>query len=206
MADRPTRKVIRLRPNVQFDVEPDGTVGARFDVLDLTVSGETEDDAFVAMSAAIREATAASPAAKEAWDAYVAGHTDVVELTDDEIAERRRRIDASHEASKGFGMLTLRTLDAAIAGDEPLLVDFWAEWCMPCHALAPVLREAADRLEGRMRVAKINVDENEGLWERFGIRGIPTMILFRKGEELHRLVGSGRTKEQMLAELEPHLG
>jgi thioredoxin 2 len=72
----------------------------------------------------------------------------------------------------------------------PLLVDFWAPWCGPCRAMAPQFERAAQRLEPRVRLAKVNTDEQQELAGRFGIRGIPTMILFRHGREIARQSGA----------------
>ncbi len=79
---------------------------------------------------------------------------------------------------------------AATAGPTPVLVDFWAPWCGPCHAVAPVLEELAEELAGRVRIAKVNVDDEPDLADRFDVRGIPTMILFSDGRELDRKVGA----------------
>lgn len=73
---------------------------------------------------------------------------------------------------------------------SPILVDFWAEWCMPCRALAPVLDELATEFSGKVRFAKVNVDECRDIPARFGIRGIPTLILFQKGQKVNELVGN----------------
>ena len=87
------------------------------------------------------------------------------------------------------------TSDAAFAedvlnSDMPVLVDFWAEWCGPCKMIAPILEEAAGHYEGKIRIAKLNVDENGASAAKFNIRSIPTLLLFLKGEEVARKVGA----------------
>jgi thioredoxin 1 len=74
-------------------------------------------------------------------------------------------------------------------GALPFLVDFWAQWCGPCQTLGPILEEIAADFEGRARVGKVNVDENPNLAGKFGVMGIPTLILFIGGQEKERLVG-----------------
>jgi thioredoxin 1 len=100
--------------------------------------------------------------------------------------------------------LTTDTFDASIADDTPVLVDFWAEWCAPCRAVAPVMKDIATDKGDQLRVAKLNVDENPDVAQKYGVMSIPTVILFSKGEEKARVVGA-RPKEQFLKEIDPHL-
>jgi thioredoxin 1 len=93
------------------------------------------------------------------------------------------------------------TFDAEILkSDTPALVDFWAPWCGPCRAIAPLLDEIAEEYKGKVKVAKINVDENRKLAGNHGVMSIPTMILFKNGKVLDKLIGlvpKERLKELM---------
>jgi thioredoxin 1 len=77
-----------------------------------------------------------------------------------------------------------------LKSDRPVLVDFWAEWCHPCKMLAPAVAQVAETYEGKAKVVKMNVDDNNQVPPRFGIKGIPTLILFNKGAEAERVVGA----------------
>jgi len=79
--------------------------------------------------------------------------------------------------------------DCVIASDVPVFVDFWASWCPPCKAVDPVLNELAERYAGRAKVAKLQVDLNPAIRDRFAIQGVPTFITFRDGAEVERAVG-----------------
>ena len=85
--------------------------------------------------------------------------------------------------------------------ETPVLVDFWAEWCGPCHAVSPVLQKIADEREGALKLVKINIDENQELAGRYGIMSIPTMILFKDGEPAAAAIGARPT-----GDLERQLG
>lgn len=82
------------------------------------------------------------------------------------------------------------TFATTIAGATPVLVDFWAPWCGPCRFVTPVLEELAGELGDRVRIAKVNVDDEPDLADRFGVQGIPTLILFANGREVDRKVGA----------------
>ena len=74
--------------------------------------------------------------------------------------------------------------------DLPVLVDFWAEWCGPCRVMTPIVETVAQKFVGTAKVVKLNVDDNPSVTQRFGIKGIPTMIVFKGGKEAERLVGA----------------
>jgi thioredoxin 1 len=87
--------------------------------------------------------------------------------------------------------------------DGPILVDFWAEWCVPCHMVSPVVEEIARDQAGKLRAVKLNVDDNPMVTRKYGVMSIPTLIVFKDGQEKARVVGA-RGKEAILREIEPH--
>ena len=82
-----------------------------------------------------------------------------------------------------------------------VLVDFWASWCMPCKLMVPVLNELAEETDGKVTIAKLNVDESKVTASKFSVRSIPTLILFKNGKEIHRFVGV-KSKDYLLKELD----
>ena len=92
------------------------------------------------------------------------------------------------------------TFDEAVAGDAPVLVDFWAEWCGPCKMIAPILEEIAEEQGDALTVAKLNVDEAGDIARRFEVMSIPTLILFQNGEPVKRVVGA-KPKQALLDDI-----
>ncbi|WP_019927596.1 thioredoxin TrxA [Nocardia sp. BMG111209] len=107
--------------------------------------------------------------------------------------------------SEKIAHVTEGSFEAEVLGSEdPVLVDFWAEWCPPCKAVAPILDEIAEEFDGRVTIAKVNVDENPSLPNKYGIQGIPTMLLFKKGEVAATQVGAA-PKGQLVEFLESNI-
>ena len=104
-------------------------------------------------------------------------------------------------ASENVTILSDETFADTVGADgEPVLVDFWAEWCGPCKMIAPILDEIADEQVGNLKIAKLNVDEAPDIARRFEVMSIPTLILFKDGEPVKRIVGA-KGKAQLLEEI-----
>ena len=97
------------------------------------------------------------------------------------------------------------TFDESVGGAEtPIVVDFWAEWCGPCKMIAPALEEIASEQSGRIRIAKLNVDDNPDTARRYDVMSIPTLLVFQNGEQVKRIVGA-KGKGQLLADLAEYI-
>ena len=88
--------------------------------------------------------------------------------------------------------------------ETPILVDFWATWCSPCKTMSPAVDKLAEELSGRIKVTKLNIDENSSTASSLGVMSIPTFIVFKGGKEVHRFMGS-KPYDAFRAEVEPHL-
>jgi thioredoxin 1 len=111
--------------------------------------------------------------------------------------QRKQNMAIKHISDSSFDQDVLKS-------DTPVLVDFWAEWCGPCKMIAPILDEVSRDYDGRLQVAKVNVDENQALPAKFGVRGIPTLILFKNGAQVATKVGAV-SKSQLTLFIDSHL-
>jgi thioredoxin 1 len=101
--------------------------------------------------------------------------------------------------------VTDKTFDQeVIQAETPVLVDFWATWCGPCKMIAPVLEEIAGEMDGQLKIMKLDVDENQDTASKFGVMSIPTLLLFKDGKEVERIVGY-RNKKQLLQQIDKTL-
>lgn len=107
--------------------------------------------------------------------------------------------------SKTFEVTDSNFQTEVLGSTEPVLVDFWAEWCGPCKMIAPIVDEIAGEYSGKLRVGKLDTDQFGDIAMRYGIMGIPTLLLFKDGQVAARITGY-MPKERLLGQLAPHIG
>ena len=108
--------------------------------------------------------------------------------------------------AEGIVNLTSSTFDETVnASSTPIVVDFWAEWCGPCKMIAPILGEIAAEKAGQVTIAKLNVDDHGDVAQRYGIMSIPTLLVFKDGQMVKKMVGA-KGKSQLLQEIEEFIG
>jgi thioredoxin len=194
--------MIRLLQDVEVQRDGD-TVTVR--LLGLEGSGQHLLQALNALKGAINEACGEHDAPGPRFDEitnWVRSNGEPVAA--DVLAQEAKDKQTYLVARDKLTAITPEDITAESSTGVPLLVDFWAEWCAPCRMVTPVLAELAEQWAGRIVVRKIDVDQFEGIWDRFNFRGIPAMIMFKDGGEIHRVIGFGG-KKKLVAELEPHL-
>jgi len=107
-------------------------------------------------------------------------------------------------SSKTFEVTEINFQAEVLESEQPVLVDFWAEWCTPCKMIAPMVDEIATEYDGKIRVGKLDADANADVLMRYGVMGIPTLILFKEGQPVVRITGY-QPKEKITSKLVPHI-
>ena len=106
--------------------------------------------------------------------------------------------------SANIANLDSSSFKTTVSSEQPVLVDFWAPWCGPCKAIAPILEEIATEMDGKVSIAKVNVDENNTISAEFGVRAIPTLLLFKGGAVVEQIVGM-TSKDALVEKLNAHI-
>jgi thioredoxin len=186
------------------EVQRDGdTVTVR--AFGLERSGQQVGEALQALTGAVGEAWGTHDAPGPRFEEFTSWVRSTGEPVSADVLAQEARDERAYEVARDtLTAITPDDITAESSTGVPLLVDFWAEWCGPCRQVTPVLAGLSEQWSGRIVVRKIDVDKFEGIWDRFNFKGIPAMLLFKDGQEIHRVIGFGG-KKQLMAELEPHL-
>lgn len=126
--------------------------------------------------------------------------SELEEIRKRKLEELKKNIGGAKKPSSGPVHLTDATFDSFIRENSISVVDFWAEWCYPCRMLSPIIDEISNEYAGRVSFGKLNVDENPETPKRFGISGIPTLLIFKNGQLVGKMVGAA-PKQRIEAEL-----
>jgi len=211
MADLPTtRKRLPVREHSVFQSTDDGRWTASFAPLNVSAEGVSEEEAWEALRDLANKKLGSDEGAQKAMKAWAEEHAIEEAIPEEELRERDELMTRSKEASTRIRAVGDADFESTIAASKPVLVDFWAEWCVPCHMMNPVLAEVAEAMADQIDVVKFeidaaDIDESRNYWQKYEIRGIPCLILFKEGQELHRIVGAGRDRDQLIKELESGL-
>ena len=206
MTERPKRQVVDVSGGSLFIDLEDGRVRVRFPLFDVEAEGADRDEAFEQLVPLLREHLSSNEAAQQAFSEWAQEHIIEVEMTDEEIAESRELenlVERGKKIGKEFRALDAPSFVSFVASATPVVVDFWAEWCQPCHMLAPVLKEVTDELS--LPVGKVNIDEYPDIWEEIPSNGIPTLAVYTNGRRRGIVVGAGRSPDELKAELQMFL-
>ena len=193
---------VRPFQNVELHRNGDAVIVSAFG---LEHSGQTIGEAAKALIGAVKEACGEHDAPGPRFDEFTSWARSTGEpVHADVLAQELADKQAYLAARDTLTAITPDDITSESSTGVPLLVDFWAEWCGPCRMVTPVLAELAEQWAGRIVVRKIDVDQFDGIWEKFNFRGIPAMLMFKDGQEIHRVIGFGG-KAKLVAELEPHV-
>ena len=193
---------VRLFQEVEVQREGDNVTARAFG---LEGGGPNVTQAVQALNGAIDEACGKHDAPGARFDELTNWVRSNGERVSEEILAQEAEDERSYVVARDkLTAITPDDISAESSTGVPLLVDFWAAWCGPCRMVTPVLAELAEQWAGRIVMRKIDVDQFDGIWQRFDFRGIPAMLMFKDGKEIHRVIGFGG-KKHLVAQLEPHL-
>jgi thioredoxin len=194
--------MVKLFRDVEVQRDGDGVTARAFA---LEGSGPHIATAVQALQEAVGHACGEHDAPGERFDEFTSWVRTKGERVPTDVLAQEADDERTYVAARDkLTAITPEDIGSESSTGVPLLVDFWAAWCGPCRQVTPVLAELAEQWAGRIVVRKIDVDQFDGIWDRFNFRGIPAMLMFKDGEEVHRVIGFGG-KKQLIAELEPHL-